>query len=192
MAQVLIRNWWAFALRGVLGILFGLAAFLFPGITLGALVLLFGAYAVVDGVFAVVAGIRAAEHRERWGVLLLEGIAGIAAGVLAFAWPALTALVLLYLVAGWSIIRGALKIAAAIRLRRTIQGEWLLGLNAAFSVLFGVLLIAMPAIGLLTLVWLVGAYAVLFGALLLGLAFRLRRHQVRRTSHGPDQIEPIR
>jgi len=192
MAQVLIRNWWAFALRGVLGILFGLAAFLFPGITLGALVLLFGAYAVVDGVFAVVTGIRAAEHRERWGVLLLEGIAGIAAGVLAFAWPALTALVLLYLVAGWSIIRGALKIAAAIRLRRTIQGEWLLGLNAAFSVLFGVLLIAMPAIGLLTLVWLVGLYAVIFGALLLGLAFRLRRHQVLRTSHGPDQIKPIR
>jgi uncharacterized membrane protein HdeD (DUF308 family) len=192
MAQVLIRNWWAFALRGALGILLGFAAFLFPGITLGALVLLFGAYAVVDGVIAVVAGVRAAEHRERWGVLLLEGIAGIAAGVLAFAWPALTALVLLYLVAGWSIIRGALKIAAAIRLRRTIQGEWLLGLNGAFSVLFGVLLIAMPAIGLLTLVWLVGAYAVLFGALLLGLAFRLRRHLVRRTSHGPDQIEPIR
>src|SRR6266446_3716047 len=192
MAQVLIRNWWAFALRGALGIVVGLAAFLFPGITLGALVLLFSAYAVVDGVFAVVAGVRAAEHHERWGVLLLEGIAGIAAGVLAFVWPALTALVLLYLVAGWSIIRGALKIAAAIRLRRTIQGEWLLGLNGAFSVLFGVLLIAMPAIGLLTLVWLVGAYAVLFGALLLGLAFRLRRPQIRRTSHGPDQIEPIR
>src|SRR2546428_11438310 len=85
MAQVLIRNWWAFALRGTLGILFGLAAFLFPGITLGALVLLFGAYAVVDGVFAVVTGIRAAEHRERWGVLLLEGIAGIAAGGLGFS-----------------------------------------------------------------------------------------------------------
>jgi uncharacterized membrane protein HdeD (DUF308 family) len=192
MAQVLIRNWWAFALRGALGILLGLAAFLFPGITLGALVLLFGAYAVVDGVFAVVAGVRAAEHRERWGALLLEGIAGIAAGVLAFVWPALTALVLLYLIAAWSIIRGALKIAAAIRLRRTIQGEWLLGLNGAFSVLFGVLLIAMPAIGLLTLVWLVGAYAVLFGALLLGLAFCLRRHQVLRTSRGPDQIESIR
>ena len=122
MAQVLIRNWWAFALRGALGILLGLAAFLFPGITLGALVLLFGAYAVVDGVFAVVAGVRAAEHRERWGALLLEGIAGIAAGVLAFVWPALTALVLLYLIAAWSIIRGALKIVAAIRLRRTIQG----------------------------------------------------------------------
>ncbi len=192
MAQVLIRNWWAFALRGALGILLGLAAFLFPGITLGALVLLFGAYAVVDGVVAVVAGVRAAEHRERWGALLLEGIAGVAAGVLAFVWPALTALVLLYLIAAWSIIRGALKIAAAVRLRRTIQGEWLLGLNGAFSVLFGVLLIAMPAIGLLTLVWLVGAYAALFGALLLGLAFRLRRRQVLRPSHGPDQIESIR
>src|SRR3989442_4256661 len=108
MAQVLIRNWWAFALRGVLGILFGLAAFLFPGITLGALVLLFGAYAVVDGVFAVVTGIRAAEHRERWGVLLLEGIAGIAAGLLAFAWPAPTAPGMLFPVARVSIIRGAL------------------------------------------------------------------------------------
>jgi uncharacterized membrane protein HdeD (DUF308 family) len=192
MAQVLIRNWWAFALRGALGIVVGLAAFLFPGIALGALVLLFSAYAVVDGVFAVVAGVRAAEHHERWGALLLEGIAGIAVGVLAFVWPALTALVLLYLIAVWSIIRGALKIAAAIRLRRTIQGEWLLGLNGAFSVLFGILLIAMPAIGLLTLVWLVGAYAVIFGALLLVLAFRLRRRQVLRTPHGPDQIEPIR
>jgi uncharacterized membrane protein HdeD (DUF308 family) len=178
MAHVLIRNWWALALRGALGILVGFAAFLFPGTTLGALVLLFGVYAVVDGVFAIVAGVRAAEHRERWRALLLEGVAGVAAGVLAFVWPALTALVLLYLIAAWSIIRGALKIAAAIRLRRTIQGEWLLGLNGALSVLFGILLIAMPTIGLLTLVWLVGAYALIFGALLLWFAFRLRRHQV--------------
>ncbi len=124
MAQVLIRNWWALALRGVFGILFGLAAFLFPGITLGALILLFAIYAVLDGVFAIVAAIRAAEHHERWRALLLEGIAGIAAGVLAFVWPALTAVVLLYLIAGWSIITGALEIAAAVRLRRTIQGEW--------------------------------------------------------------------
>src|SRR5258705_12324611 len=123
MAQVLIRNWWAFALRGALGILLGLAAFLFPGITLGALVLLFGAYAVVDGVVAVVAGVRAAEHRERWGALLLEGIAGVAAGVLAFGWPALTAVGLLYLIAAWSIIRGALKISSCRRLRRTSQAE---------------------------------------------------------------------
>jgi uncharacterized membrane protein HdeD (DUF308 family) len=177
MAQVLIRNWWAIAVRGILGILFGLAAFVFPGITLGALILLFGVYAVIDGVFAIVAGIRAAEHHERWGVLLLEGIAGIAAGVLTLVWPALTAVVLLYVIAVWSLIKGILRIAAAIRLRRTIQGEWLLGLNGVFSVVFGILLIAMPAIGLLTLVWLVGAYAIIFGILLLGLAFRIRRHQ---------------
>src|SRR2546422_6869616 len=115
MAQVLIRNWWALALRGVFGILFGLAAFLFPGITLGALILLFGVYAVADGVFAVVAGVRAAEHHERWGTLLIEGIAGIAAGVLTLVWPALTAVVLLYVIAAWSAIKGALKIATAIR-----------------------------------------------------------------------------
>ena len=183
MAQVLIRNWWALALRGVFGILFGLAAFLFPGITLGALILLFGVYAVADGVFAVVAGVRAAEHHERWGTLLIEGIAGIAAGVLTLVWPALTAVVLLYVIAAWSVIKGALKIATAIRLRRAIHGEWLLGLNGAFSVLFGILLVAMPVMGLLTLVWLVGAYALIFGSLLLVLAFRLRRHQVH-VSHG--------
>ena len=178
MAQVLVRNWWALAIRGVFGILFGLVAFLFPGITLGALILLFAGYAVVDGVFAVVAGVRAAEHHERWVALLIEGIAGIAAGVLALVWPALTAVVLLYLIAVWSVIRGALKIVAAIRLRRTIEGEWLLGLNGACSVLFGILLVVMPVIGLLTLVWLVGAYALLFGVLLLALAFRLRKRHV--------------
>lgn len=182
MAQVLVRNWWALAVRGVFGILFGVAALLLPGITLGALILLFGAYAVIDGVFAIVAGIRAAEHHERWVSLLIEGIAGIAAGVLTFVWPALTALVLLYLIAIWSIIRGILKIAAAIRLRRTIQGEWLLGLNGAFSVLFGILLVVMPVMGLVTLVWLVGVYALIFGGLLLGLAFRLRTHQLRVAS----------
>lgn len=143
MAQVLARNWWALALRGVFGILFGLVAFLLPGMTLGVLILLFGVYAVADGVFAIVAGIRAAEHHERWGALMIEGI------------------------------------AAAIRLRRTIRGEWLLGLNGALSVLFGFLLMAMPLIGFLTLVWLVGGYALVFGILLLGLAFRLRKHPVR-------------
>jgi uncharacterized membrane protein HdeD (DUF308 family) len=177
MAQVLMRNWWALALRGILGILFGLAAFLFPGITLGALILLFGVYAVIDGVFAIVAGVRAAEHHERWGVLVVEGLAGVAAGVLTLVWPALTAVVLLYVIAAWSVIKGVLKIAAAIRLRRAIQGEWLLGLNGAFSVLFGILLFVMPAMGLITLVWLVGAYAFILGILLLGLAFRLRKHQ---------------
>jgi uncharacterized membrane protein HdeD (DUF308 family) len=182
MAQVLIRNWWALALRGIFGILFGLAAFLFPGITLGALIFLFGVYAAADGVFAIVAAIRAAEHHERWRALLLEGLAGIVAGVLTFVWPALTAAVLLYLIAGWSIITGILEITAAIRLRRTIQREWLLAFNGVFSVAFGVLLIAIPVIGLLTLVWLVGGYALIFGILLLVLAFRLRKFQVGAAS----------
>ncbi len=179
MAQVLVRNWWALASRGVLGILFGLVAFLHPGMTLGVLVLMFGVFAVAAGAFAIVAGIRAAEHHERWGALMIEGVAGITVGLLTFVWPALTAVVLLYLIAAWSIITGVLEIAAAIRLRRTIRGEWLLGLNGALSVLFGFLLVAMPPIGFLTLVWLVGGYALMFGILLLGLAFRLRKHPVQ-------------
>src|SRR5258705_10387162 len=127
MAQVLIRNWWAFALRGALGILLGLAAFLFPGITLGALVLLFGAYAVVDGVVAVVAGVRAAEHRERWGALLLEGIAGVAAGGVGFCWPGLPARGVVSPFARGSIRRGALNAAPRRPLGPAVQGAWLPG-----------------------------------------------------------------
>ena len=101
MTTVLTRNWWALALRGIFAVLMGLAAFVLPGVTLAVLVALFGAYAVVDGVLAIIAGIRAAERYERWWSPILKGLVGIAAGVLAFVWPALTALALLYLIAGW-------------------------------------------------------------------------------------------
>jgi uncharacterized membrane protein HdeD (DUF308 family) len=174
MLDQLVRHWWALALRGVLAILFGLIAFAWPGITLIVLVLLFGAYAFIDGLFALFAAAGAAERHERWGSLLFEGVAGIAAGIVALVWPGMTALVLIYLMAVWAIVTGIFEIAAAVRLRHLISGEWLLGLGGVLSVLLGVLLLAMPGAGLLAWVWLVGAYAVLFGILLLALAFRLR------------------
>jgi uncharacterized membrane protein HdeD (DUF308 family) len=177
MPMVLARNWWALALRGVCGILFGLIAFLMPAATLAALVILFGAYALVDGVFAIVSGVRAAERHERWWPFALEGVADLAAAAITLFRPAATALALLYLVGVWAVITGLLRIIAAIRLRKEIQGEWLLLLNGALSVLFGLLLVANPGVGLLTLVWLIGIWAVVFGVVLLGLAFRLRRHQ---------------
>jgi len=176
MNTVLVRNWWALALRGVAAIVFGLLALIMPAFTLVWLVLLFGAYVLVDGVFSIIAGIRAAERHERWWPFALEGLASIVVGILAFVMPAATALVLLYFVAAWAIVTGAIRIGAAIRLRREVRGEWLLILNGALSVILGILIVVRPGAGLLTLVWLLGVYAVVFGVMLVGLALRLRRH----------------
>jgi len=173
MRTVLTRNWWALALRGIFAILLGLAAFVLPGVTLAVLVALFGAYAVVDGVLAMIAGVRAAERHERWWSPVLKGLAGIIAGVLAFIWPALTVLALLYLIAGWAIVTGVLEIVAAVHLHRA-HGEWLLILNGVLSILFGLFVIVWPGAGVLTLVWMIGVYAIVFGTVLLVLAFRLR------------------
>ena len=173
-------HWWALALRGVIAILFGLAAFLRPDIALGALILLFGAYALVDGAFAIVGvfgGTRAGT--PRW-LLLLEGVVGILAGLIAFIRPGLTAVALLYLVAAWAIVTGIAEIATAIRLRQEIRGEWALIVGGILSVLFGVLLAVLPGVGILSLIWLIGAYAVVFGVLLLIAAFRVRGQDNQR------------
>jgi len=128
----------------------------------------------VDGVFAIVAAVRAEERDTRWWLLLAEGVLGVLAGIVAFVWPGLTALALLYLVAAWSIITGILQIVGAIRLRREIEGEWALILGGVLSVIFGVLLAVLPGPGILALLWLIGAYALVSGVLLIILAFRVR------------------
>src|SRR5438094_10608492 len=181
MTTVLLRNWWALALRGVLAILLGVAVVVLPGVTLAALVVLFGAYALVDGVLAMIAGVRAAERHERWWSPVLKGLAGIAAGVVTFVQPALTALALLYLIGGWGIVTGVLEIVVAVHLHRA-HGEWLLVLNGILSVLFGLFVIVWPGTGVLTLLWMVGVYAIVFGVVLLVLAFRLRNLQGARQS----------
>jgi len=175
LLPLLSRNWWALALRGLAAILFGILAFAWPGITLFVLIVFFGAYMLVDGIFAIVAAVRAAGEEARWWLMLLEGVLGVVVGLVAFFWPGLTALALLYLIAAWAIVTGIMEIAAAIRLRREMVGEWALVLGGALSVLFGVLLVVIPArAGLLSLTWLIGAYAVVFGILLVVLAFRVR------------------
>jgi uncharacterized membrane protein HdeD (DUF308 family) len=173
--EILARNWWAVALRGAAGMIFGIITFLMPGASLAALVLLFGAYAIVDGVFNIVSALRGAGQEQPWWLLLIEGVVGIGAGVVTFALPGLTALVLVYVVAAWAILTGALEIAAAARLRSELRGEWLLAVAGVLSVVFGVLMMVAPAAGALALVLWIGAYAFLFGALLLILGLRLRR-----------------
>lgn len=177
--NALARNWWAVVFRGVAALAFGLIAVYYPPTTLTALVLLFGAYALVDGVFAFVAAVRAAARHERWGALILEAISGVAAGVLTFVWPAMTAFLLLYLIAAWAIITGVFEVVAAVRLRREIAGEWMLALSGIASVAFGVLLVVYPSSGALVVVWVIGLYALLFGVLLVGLGLRLRETAAR-------------
>lgn len=181
MLETLTRYWWTVALRGALAVLFGVTALVWPDITLFALVLLFGAYSFVDGLFTLAAALgrrdrgRADSGSRLWA--LLQGLAGIIVGVLAFVWPGITALALLWLIAIWAIVIGLLEIIAAVRLRRELRREWLLGLSGAVTALFGILLIAWPAEGVLTLVTLIGISAVVFGIALLVFAVRLRRRQ---------------
>jgi len=174
MLTLMERHWWVFALRGLFAVIFGVLALVWPGATLLALVLLFGAYALVDGVFAVAFGIASYKDNERWWAVLLEGLAGIVIGVLTFFWPNTTTLVLLYFIAAWALITGIFEIVAAIQFRRVITNEWLMILSGIVSIIFGVLLVVFPGAGAVSLMWLIGAYAIIFGILLISFAFRLR------------------
>lgn len=174
LAAILSRNWWVLLLRGVLAIVFGVLTWFQPGISLAALVMLFGAYSMADGVLGVWSSIAGRKEKEHWWVLLLEGLVGIGVGVLTLFAPGLTALALLFYIAIWAVATGVLEIVAAIRLRKEIEGEWLLVLGGLVSVAFGVLLMARPGAGALAVVWLIASYAVAFGVILVILAWKAR------------------
>jgi len=174
MNALLVASWSSLVLRGLLGIAIGIVTFISPGITLTAIVLLFGAYAFVDGVLSVIGAVRSGRARARWGALLLEGIVGIAAGVIALLSPALTATVLVLVIAAWALVTGVLEVVGAIRLRKEIRGEWLLALFGVMSILFGLLIASVPLIGALVIATWVGIYAFVSGVILVALGFRLR------------------
>jgi uncharacterized membrane protein HdeD (DUF308 family) len=174
MLEAMKKGWWLLVLRGVCAVLFGVLTFVWPGITLVTLVLLFGAYALVNGIFTLGVGLRADRGAPGKGTLVLLGLLGVAAGILTFFYPGVTALSLLVLIAWWAIVTGIFEIAAALKLRKVMSNEWLLILSGVLSVVFGVLLIAMPSAGALSILWLIGAYAILFGILLLALAFKVK------------------
>ena len=174
MIVVMSRTWWVWALRGVVAVLFGLAAFVWPEITLTALVLLYGAYALVDGLSSVAAALAGRAAFRRWWVLLLQGLSGMAIAVLAFVWPEITALALVVLIAARAIVVGLLEILLAIWLREEVRMEWLLVLGGIASLVFGLALVAAPGAGALALLWLIAAFAVLIGVLSIIWALRLR------------------
>jgi uncharacterized membrane protein HdeD (DUF308 family) len=174
MLSLIARNWWAVVLRGVMAILFGVLAWTWPGVTMGALILMWGAYCFADGVLAIVSAVSGSSGQP-WWVLALEGGIGLGAAAVAFLYPGLTAIALVYLISAWAIATGILEIAAAIRLRAEIKGEFWLALAGLASVAFGLLLLAQPGVGVLAIVWMIGAYAFLFGVILIALGFHLRR-----------------
>lgn len=169
----LTRNWGAFVARGIVAILFGLAGFLLPGITLTALVVLFGVFALADGILEIIAAVRG-QSGAPWWVLVLRGILGIAAGAIALLWPGITAVALVFVIGFWAIASGIVEIIGAIRLRKVVEREWLLGLAGALSILFGVLIVMNPGAGALAVLWLICSYAIVLGILFIGLGLKLR------------------
>jgi uncharacterized membrane protein HdeD (DUF308 family) len=181
-AETLVQNWWLFTLRGVLGIIFGILALIFPGPTILSLVLLFSAYMLVDGFFGIISAVRAIRRKEdRWGLLIFEGLLDIATGVVAFLWPGLTVVAFVWLIAAWAIVSGGLMTAAGFRLNIE-HGRWWLVLGGLLSLAYGVLLIITPLIGAVVFTWWLGAYALVFGVALVIFSLKLRSRQHERVS----------
>ena len=185
MVQSLSQNWWLVVLRGVLAILFGVSAFIWPGITLLTLIILFGVYAIVDGLIAIWTGFSRTRESSRWWTFLLEGLLNIGAGVVALVWPDLATLVLIYMIAFWAVFTGILEIMAAIRLRHEITNEWFLALGGVLSIGLGILLFLQPAAGSLAIIWIIAGYALVFGIFLVILGIRLRNWRT------PDTTVPL-
>ena len=173
--KIVSRIWWSLVLRGGLAILFGIVALFYTGQTLLALVFVFGFFALLNGIMLIVAAVRAGEGHLRWGLLAFSGIIGVAAGIVSFVWPGLTALAIVFIVAAWAIITGITRIVAAIQLRRVLQNEWLLVGSGVASVIFGAIAALFPGAGILAIIWLLGAWLIVLGVLLIALAFSLRQ-----------------
>ena len=176
MLALLARNWWLIAIRGIAAIIFGIVAFVWPGVTVIVLVALFGAYALVDGISLLASLARGDPEARRhgWAVGVM-GVLGVLAAVVAFVLPGWTALSLVFLVGFWAIVLGVLQVVAAIRLRQEIEGELWLAIGGILAVLFGLYIVVFPGAGLLSLIWLLGGFAIVFGIANLVLAWRLRQ-----------------
>ncbi len=170
MFENLISKWWVVALRGLLGIVFGVVALVYPGVTMLSLALVFGAYAIVDGLFAIGSAVGHGGREAVWYVL--EGLIGIAVGVATFFYPTITAQALVYMVGLWAILTGIFEVIAGFEL--PFEKDWLLAVAGALSILFGVLMFVNPLSGGIAIVWLIGIYALVFGIALLVFGFRLR------------------
>jgi uncharacterized membrane protein HdeD (DUF308 family) len=174
LVNEIARHWWLMALRGVAAISFGILTFVWPGITLLTLIILFGAYTFTSGVLSLVMGAEAPARSRRFSSFILPGLISIAAALITFALPGLTALTLLVIIAFWSMAIGVMEVTLAVRLRRVIANEWMLVLAGIVSFLFGTFILIWPGAGALALLWWIGGVSLFFGVMLIALAFRVR------------------
>lgn len=175
MIRLVSRKWWVLVLRGFSAIGFGMLALLWPQVTVIVLVMLFGIFSLIDGIFTSVAALGHRREVGRWWLFFMEGLVGLGVGAFALLRPSTMTVALLYLIAVWALLTGIFEIASGVRLRKQIKGEWLLILTGVLSMVFGVLLILWPGPGLMTLVLLLAVYSILFGLLLIALGVRARR-----------------
>jgi uncharacterized membrane protein HdeD (DUF308 family) len=179
MLHALAKRWWLLLLRGIAAVVFGVLAFIWPGITLVTLVLLYGAYALVDGVLALAAAFTGGGKPIPTWWLVVVGLLGIAAGIVTFLWPGMTAVLLVLFIGAWAVAHGIIEIIGAIQLRKEIDNEWMLILGGVLSVIFGAIVLVAPGAGALGLIWAIAAYSIVFGITFIALALRVRKH-----SHG--------
>lgn len=177
IADLYKQAWWMLLIRGIFAVLFGILATTWPGLTLATLIIFFGAFALVHGLMAVIGSIVARKEADDWWLVLFEGIVGIIIGIMTFTWPTLTGLVLAYFIAAWALINGILRIYGAIKLRKAIEGEWLLIISGIIGVIFGIFVFARPLAGALAITWIIGVYAIIFGLLGIILSFRIKSWQ---------------
>lgn len=173
LARQFANYWWLFLVRGLMAVIFGVIALVWPGITVLALVTLFGAYVIVDGFFSFVQAFRV-EGRVRWS-LVAWGLISVAAGIAVLLWPGITALVLIYMIGFWAILTGFVEIMAAVAFRKEMTNEWALALGGVLSIAVGAFMVIAPGSGAVALVWLIGAYAIAFGIMLVMAGLTLRR-----------------
>ncbi len=188
LAGALRRNWWPLALRGLAALLFGVLAFVWPGLTLLTMVFLFGVYALVDGVLTLLHATMVPRRFPRKGAETINGLASLVAGLLVFSWSQITWVVLLLIISGWAIATGLLEIATAMSLRRIIRSHWLSGLAGLVAFVFGFVILTQPSLGSTAVTRSIGGFAVVFGLLLLTVGLRVRRGaQYEPTPPAPAQ-----
>jgi uncharacterized membrane protein HdeD (DUF308 family) len=177
MLHALADRWWLLLLRGIAAILFGILAFIWPGLTLVTLVLMFGAFALVDGAIVLGAAFSGAAKPVPTWWLILVGLLGIAAGIVTFLWPGMSAILLVVFIGAWAVAHGIFEIIGAIQLRKEIDNEWMLILGGIISVIFGIIVLIAPGAGALALVWWIAIYSIVFGVMFVAFSLRLRNHQ---------------
>lgn len=170
----LAKHWWAILIRGIVAIVFALLAFFATGFTLELLLIFLGVYLLLDGLFAIIGSIMAASHHRTWWVLLLEGIVSLAAGIFVLAWPEITLMILIYIVAIWAIITGIFEFLASISASWAAPGKIFIGLTGVLSVILGVVIFIYPLFSITAIIWLIGIYALIIGLSLTFFSMKLK------------------